>query len=106
MPESTGVQGHEAEQELAARTAVLVVRMFMLHNWRWGAEDCDYIPTAEAIAEMIGELLDVSRRSGEAHTGRLRVVRGDLGTEVYLLLGGIYEGDVVVDDVLKGRGPT
>lgn len=88
------------ENELAARCAVLVGRMYEMHGWTWGGWTKDrgdaYIPEAEAIAQTIGHLIATDLDA--VSTGRLHVQRNDEGdVEVFLSIGWMNGGDGYID---------
>lgn len=85
------------EQELAARVALLAAEMYKRHDWEFGGwTDDRYVPGAESLARTISHLIAM----GGGETGRFMVTNTDLGLEVYLNLGALYEDIVSVDDGL------
>ncbi len=111
MVEEADVVCSPGQRELAARTAVLVQRMYEMHGWTWGADWGDnptaHVPDAESIAQTIEALMKACVVNGEksASTGRLLVATDNDRQGVFLWLGDYDEvdGTVDVDDKLKLR---
>ncbi len=80
---------HIPSNELAAKCAVLVGRLYEMHGWVWGGwgRDDGYTPEAEAIAQTIKHLLDDVEDHHTLATGRLMVMDCEGDKTVYLQLG-------------------
>ena len=104
--EPNAVPDSAPERELAARSAVLIGRLFMVQGWQYSGTGGDHTAGVEEIAETIEQLIADSAEEGRASTGRLLVMRTDLGIETFLHLGTLYEnGEVDVDDDRGGDRP-
>jgi len=92
-------------ERISSRAAVL----FETFKWTWGVGRGRFIPTTRDIKEVIGTFLrDIEEEGDLRATGRLMILRSELGYEIYVEIGclpadfdslGVNELQAILDDL-------